>query len=149
MLLGPSARTVRGQLVELALSFHHVGPRNQTQFVRPGGGCFCPLNHLTNLKFLLYSSKKQILGHWGAVSAVKRMVLYPNTYRKWLRTACNLHSGESNTFFCPPPPPWALNTHTKLKKYLLKTFCIGKISLQKLFVVFNIPCPYSNRKEAS
>lgn len=133
--------------MELALSFHYVGSRNQTQFVRPGGRCFCSLNHLTNLKFLLYSSKKQILRCWGAVSAVKRMVLYPSTHRKWLRPACNRHSGESNTFFFLAL--WALNTHTKPKKYLLKTFCIGKISLQNSFVVLNIPCPYSNRKEAS
>lgn len=132
--------------MELALSFHHVGSRNQTQFVRPGGRCFCSLNHLTNLKFLLYSSKKQILGCWGAVSAVKRMVLYPSTHRKRLRLPVTATPGNLTLFFLAL---WALNTHTKLKKYLLKTSCIGKISLQNSFVVLNIPCLYSNRKEAS
>lgn len=48
---------VRGQCSEdLDLSFYHVGPRDQTQVISPGGKCLYRLSHLTR-PYLGFSSE--------------------------------------------------------------------------------------------
>lgn len=40
-------RKSEDNLLRSGLSFHHVGPRNQTQVFRPNSKCLYPLTHLT------------------------------------------------------------------------------------------------------
>lgn len=131
MLLGPSARTVRGQLVELALSFHHVGPRNQTQFVRPGGGCFCPLNHLTNLKFLLYSKRNKFWGIGELFQQLRGWCFTPAPTENGSELPVTSIPGNLTLFSASPHTVGTEHTHKTLKvsfkNFLLRQNITSKI----------------------
>lgn len=73
---------VRGCLSGAGSSFHHVGSRNQTQVVRPGGKCHYLLSHLTGPKFawFYWVGSCSIIGaflllHWPLAADSLRVLL--------------------------------------------------------------------------